>query len=114
MNSNRKKAQEVGKIVAKELKRCGFSGHDSLYKVENSAREFLQQVGQACIAEFLKEADNELHEEMKKAVSEKDFYYHSYRPAVILSAFGKVRFERRYYRYKNAKERDEKGFAYLD
>lgn len=114
MNLNTKKAKAIGKIVAKELKRFGFSAHDNLYKVENSARGFLQMVGQECMAEFLEDADNELHEEMKESVSEKDFYYHSYRPAVLLSAFGKVRFERRYYRYKNTKGRDEKGFANLD
>ncbi len=114
MNSNRKKAQMIGKIVAKELKRCGFSAQNSLYEVENSAREFLQQVGQASMAEFLEDADKDLHEEIKESASGKGFSFHSYRPAVIWSAFGKIRFERHYYRYKNAKEGEEKGFAHLD
>ena len=58
-------------------------------------REFQRQIGLAGMAEFLEEADDELHEEVKKTVSENDFYFHSYRPAVIWSAFGKIRFKRR-------------------
>ena len=114
MNFSTKKVQAMGKALAKEMKRCGFSANDNLYEVENTMRELQRQISLVGLVEFLEEADNELHEEVKKTAMAKDFYFHSYRPAVIWSAFGKIRFERHYYRYKTAKERDKKGFAYLD
>jgi len=114
MNSNTRKIQAMGKALAAEMKRCGYSADDGLYEVENGMRELQRQVSLAGMAEFLKEEDDELHEKIKKSASEKGFYFHSYRPAVIWSAFGKVRFKRRYYRYKNGQEREEKGFANLD
>lgn len=114
MKFSTKKVQAMGKALAEEMKRCGFSADNHLYEVENTIRELQRQVGLAGMAEFLEEADDELHKEVKKTASENDFYFHSYRPAVIWSVFGKIRFERRYYRYENANEREEKGFAYLD
>ena len=98
MNFSTKKVQAMGKALAEEMERCGFSSDHNLYEVENAMRELQRQIGLAGMAEFLEEADDELHEEVKKTASENDFYFHSYRPAVIWSAFGKIRFERRYYR----------------
>lgn len=114
MEFNTKKIQAMGKALAEEMKRCGFSSDDNLYEVENTLRELQRQIGQAGLAEFLEEADDELHEEVKNSASENGYYFHSYRPAVIWSVFGKISFERHYYRYQNAKEREVKGFALLD
>lgn len=91
MKFNTKKVQAMGKALAEEMKRCGFSADDNLYEVENTLRELQRQVGLAGMAEFLEEVDDELHEEVKKKASENDFYFHSYRPAVIWSVFGKIR-----------------------
>jgi len=109
-----KKIQELGKAVAEEMKRCGYSSADNLYAVENGMRELQRRIGVAGLATFLEKADEKLHEEAKTSASQSDYYFHSYRPAVIWSVFGKIRIERRYYRYKKAKEREEKGFAMLD
>lgn len=114
MEFNTKKIQAMGKTMAKEMKRCGLTGNNDLYAVENTMRAFQRQVGQAGLKEFLEEADDELYEEVKNSDSKNDFYFHSFRDAVIWSVFGKVSFERRYYRYINAKERELKGFALLD
>jgi hypothetical protein len=109
-----KKIQVLGKALAEEMRRCGYSSRDNLYAVENGLRELQRQIGAAGLAAFLEKADEELHEEAKTSATQRDYYFHSYRPAVIWSVFGKVCIERRYYRYKNAKEREEKGFAMLD
>jgi hypothetical protein len=114
MEFNTKKIQVLGRAVAEELKRCGYSSGDNLYEVEKGMRELQRQIGVAGLGTFLEEADEELHEEDKRSASKRDYYFHSYRPAVIWSVFGKVRIERRYYRYKDAKEREVKGFARLD
>lgn len=76
----------MGKAIAEEMKRCGYSADDTLYEVENAIRELQRQIGLAGMAEFLEEADDELHEKVKKTASENDFYFHSYRPTVIWSA----------------------------
>ena len=65
MEFNTKKIQAMGKALAEEMKRCGFSSDDNLYEVENTLRELQRQIGQAGLAEFLEEADDELHEEVK-------------------------------------------------
>jgi len=109
-----KTIQELGKAVAEEMKRSGYSSADNLYAVENGMRELQRRIGVAGLATFLEQADEALHEEAKTSASQSDYYFHSYRPAVIWSVFGKIRIERRYYRYKKAKEREVKGFAFLD
>ena len=114
MEFSTKMIQALGKAMAEEMKRCGYSSADNLYEVENKMRELLRQIGAAGLATFLEQADEALHEEVKTSVSKSGYYFHSYRPAVIWSVFGKVRIERRYYRHKNAKESEEKGFACLD
>jgi hypothetical protein len=114
MEFNTKKVQAMGKAVAAEMKRCGYSAENNMYEVENTMRELQRQIGVAGLAAFLEEADDENHEEVKKARYKNEFYFHSYRPAVIWSVFGKISFERRYYRYTNTEGREEKGFAYLD
>ena len=114
MEFNTKKVQVMGKAMAEEMKRCGFSFENDLYEVENTMRELQRQIGLVGLAEYLEEADDELHEEVKNSATKNGFYFHSYRPAVIWSVFGKVSFERRYYRHKNAKEREVKGCSYLD
>jgi|SaaInlLV_10m_DNA_2_1039722.scaffolds.fasta_scaffold19383_2 hypothetical protein len=111
---NTKTISTIGEAVAEELKRCGFDFENNLYDVENTMREFLRQVGQSGMADFLETTDTKLHEEIKPSLSKKDFYFHSYQSAVVISAFGSIRFKRHYYRYENARERDEKGFALLD
>jgi hypothetical protein len=114
MEFSTKKVQALGKAVAEELKRCGYSPTDGIYEVENGLRELQRQIGAAGLGEFLEQADEELHQEDKRSASQNGYYFHSYRPAVIWSVFGKVRIERRYYRYKNAKDGEVKGFARLD
>ena len=114
MEFNTKKIQVLGKAVAEELKRCGYSSADNLYEVENGMRELQRQIGVSGLGTFLEAADEELHEEDKRSARKRDYYFHSYRPAVIWSVFGKVRIERRYYRYQDAKKREVKGFARLD
>ena len=114
MKFSTKKIQELGKALAEEMKRCGYSSGDTLYEVENGMRELQRRIGVAGLAAFLEQADEALHEEIKTSASQSDYYFHSYRPAVIWSVFGKIRIERRYYRYKKAKEREVKGFAMLD
>ena len=114
MNFNTKKVQEIGKAIAQELKRCGFTGQDSLYEVENGARELLRQIGQESLEGFLEDAEEELHEKFKESDLKKDYRNHSRRKAVILSTFGKLEFKRRYYYQKKEKEGEEKGFANLD
>lgn len=104
----------MGKALAEEIRRCGLSFGNDLYEVENTMRELQRQIGLVGLAEFLEEADDELHDEVKNSVSKNDFYFHSYRPAVIWSVFGKISFKRRYYRYQNANEREVKGFSFLD
>jgi hypothetical protein len=104
----------IGKYVAEEMKRSGYSSEDNLYDVENGMRELLRQIGKAGLAAFLEEEDDNLHDEVKASMEKNGYCFHSYRPAVILSVFGKVNIERRYYRYKDAKKRKEKGFAQLD
>jgi hypothetical protein len=114
MKFSTKKIQAIGKAVAEEMKRCGYSSADNVYEVENGMRELQRQIGVAGLGTFLEKADQELHEKVKASACQRDYYFHSYRPAVIWSVFGKVRIERRYYRYKNASEREVKGFAGLD
>jgi hypothetical protein len=109
-----KKIQGLGKALAEEMKRCGYSSADNLYAVENGMRELQRRIGAAGLAAFLEQADEKMHEEAKRSASQSDYYFHSYRPAVIWSVFGKISIERRYYRYKDTKERKEKGFALLD
>ena len=114
MEFSTKKIQALGKALAEEMKRCGYSSDDTLYEVENGMRALQQQIGVAGLAAFLEQADEALHKEIKTSACPRDYYFHSYRPAVIWSVFGKIGIERRYYRYKNAKEREVKGFAFLD
>jgi len=114
MKFNTKKIQAMGKALAEEMKRCGFSYESDLYEVENGMRELQRQISLAGLAEFLEEADDELHEAVNSIANENEFYIHSYRPAVIWSVFGKISFERRYYRYKKTKARKVKGLALLD
>jgi hypothetical protein len=114
MEFSTKKIQVLGQALADELKRCGYSSADNMYAVENGLRELQRQIGAAGLGTFLEQADEELHEADKRSTQPRDYYFHSYRPAVIWSVFGKVSIERRYYRYKDAKERAVKGFARLD
>ena len=112
MEFNTEKIEEMGKAMSEEMKRCGFGSGNNLYEVENAMRELQRQASLIGSADFLEEADDELYEEVKK--SKNAYYLHSFRPAVIWSVFGKISFERRYYRSKNTKERKVKGFALLD
>jgi hypothetical protein len=114
MKFSTKTIQLIGKAVAEEMKRCGYNSGDNIYEVENGMRELQRQIGVAGLATFLEQADEALQEEVKASACQSDYYFHSYRPAVIWSVFGKVRIERRYYRYRNAKGREKKGFALLD
>jgi hypothetical protein len=114
MEFNTQKVEGMGKALAEEMKRCGFSFKNDLYEVENTMRELQRQIGLVGLKEFLEEADDKLSEEVKYPATKNDFYFHSFRPAVILSVFGKLSFTRRYYRYQNTKGRDVKGFALLD
>jgi hypothetical protein len=114
MEFNIKTVKAMGRVLAEEMKRYGYSAENDLYEVENRMRELQRQIGLAGLAAFLEGADDELHEEAKNATTKQDYYFHSYRPAVIWSVFGKVEFERRYYRYKNIKAREGQGFAHLD
>jgi hypothetical protein len=114
MKFSTKTIEMIGKAVAEEMKRCGYNSGDNLYEVENGMRELQRQIGVAGLATFLEQADEALQEEVKASACQSDDYFHSYRPAVIWSVFGKVRIERRYYRYRNAKGREKKGIALLD
>lgn len=114
MEFSTKKIQELGKALADEMKRCGYSSADNLYAVENGLRELQRRIGAAGLASFLEQADEKMHEEAKISASQSNYYFHSYRPAVLWSVFGKIRIERRYYRYENAKDGEVKGFARLD
>jgi hypothetical protein len=113
MKFSTKMIERMGKMVAEEMKRCGY-GDAGIYDVEQGMREFLQQIGQAGLACALEERDDRLEEEAKASQGERAYDLHSYREAVIWSVFGKVRFERRYYRYREAKEGETKGFTLLD
>ena len=53
MEFNTKTISTIGEAVAEELKRCGFDFENNLYDVENTMREFLRQVGQSGMADFL-------------------------------------------------------------
>ncbi len=112
MEFSTEKIEAMGKSISEEMKRCGFDSGSDLYEVENAMRELQRQVSLIGLADLLETADDELYEEAKK--SKKAYYFHSFRPAVIWSVFGKISFERRYYRSKKTKERDAKGFALLD
>jgi len=114
MEFNTKTIKTIGKAISEELKRCGLGSSDELYNVENTMREFLRQVGQSGLSEFLEVADAELKEEVESSQSKVDISFHSSRPAVIWSAFGKVKFKRSYYENKNAKEGEPRWFPYLD
>jgi hypothetical protein len=103
MKFSTKTIEMIGKAVAEEMKRCGYNSGDNLYEVENGMRELQRQIGVAGLATFLEQADEALQEEVKASACQSDYYFHSYRPAVIWSVFGKVRIERRYY---TRKERD--------
>ena len=111
MEFSTKKIQAMGKSLAEEMKRCGFDFENDLYEVENAMRELQRQISLAGLAIFLEDVDETLHEDLKSSASEKGFYFHSYRSTVIWSVFGKISFERHYYRYKNAKEINIKGFT---
>jgi len=106
--------EAMGKMVAEEMKRCGYDQNANMYDMEKGMRELLQQVGQAGLACLLEDADAKLHEEAKASKSERVYYFHSYRPTVLWSVFGKVHFVRRYYRYRDAEEGEAKGFTLLD
>ena len=95
-----KKIKTIGKAVAEEMKRSGYSSEENLYEVENGMRELLRQIGKAGLAAFLEEEDDDLDNEVKTSGCKTDYYFHSYRKAVIWSVFGKVNIKRRYYRYK--------------
>ena len=114
MKFNTKTIEAMGKMVAEEMQRCGYDQDAGMYEVEKGMREFLQQVGQAGLASVLEKTDARLHEEAKAAQAERTYDLHSYREAVIWSVFGKVRFERRYYRYRDAGEGEKKGVTLLD
>ena len=114
MEFNTKTVQVMGKALAEEMKRCGFDFENDLYEVENTMRELQRQIGQVGLAEFLEEADDKLHEEVKTLATKNNFKFHAYRPAVIWSVFGKISFKRHYYRRENAKEQEVKGVAFLD
>ncbi len=104
----------VGKSVAEEMKRRGYSSENSLDEIEPGLRELLRQAGIVGLKAFLEEEDEALHKEGERSASSNEHEMHSYRWAVIWSVFGKVNFERRYYRYKDAENREEKGFVRLD
>lgn len=112
MKFSTEKIEGMGKLLSEEMKRCGFNSGNNLYEVENEMRELQRQVSLIGLAGFLETADDDLYEEAKK--SKRTYDFHSFRPAVIWSVFGKIRFKRRYYRSKNTKEQDVKGFALLD
>jgi hypothetical protein len=114
MEFSTKQIQSMGKLLAKEMKRCGMSFENELYEVENVMRELQRQISQAGLKAFFEEADEDLYIEFKSSSKAKSFVFHSFRPAVIWSTFGKLRFIRRYYRIKTTKAGEEKGFALLD
>ena len=114
MEFNTKNIKVMGELFAAELKRCGLSSSNKLYEVENAMRELQRQVSLSGLADFLEEADMELHKKSKKKIKKAGFYFHSYHPAVLWSVFGKVKFERRYYRKKVSERGDLKGIALLD
>jgi hypothetical protein len=114
MNFSIESISEIGKAVAEEMRRSGYSSGNKLHEVETGMRELLRQAGKAGLAAFLEEEDEALHEEGKRSANNNEYEFHSYRSAVILSVFGRVNIERRYYRYKDAKNREEKGFVRLD
>ena len=114
MEFNTKRVKEMGKVLAEEMKRYGMSAENDLYEVENRLRELQRQISQAGLAAFLGRADDELHEAVKKRKQQNDYYFHSYDRQSSGASSARSSLNDRYYRYKNTKESEEKGFAHLD
>jgi len=115
MQSNTEFATQIGQRVAQELGRRYGPG-TSIYEVETGLREILQEIGQATLTTYLETQDEALSQEVQAAPGgkAKGYAFHSYRPAVIWTVFGKVTYRRRYYRHLKPSAGGRKGSALLD
>ena len=88
--------EAIGKIAAQEIMRHGI---EQLTDIEQGLREILQAGGQCGMKTVLEQLDEEVQEGMDGKYAGQVVQYHSQRPAVIWSVFGKVAYQRSYYRY---------------
>jgi hypothetical protein len=88
--------EAIGKIAAQEITRLGI---EQLTQIEQSLREILQAGGQCGMKTVLEQLDQQVQEGMDGKYAGQAVQYHSRRPAVIWSVFGKVAYQRSYYRY---------------
>ena len=88
--------EAIGKIAAQEITRLGI---EQISEIEQSLREILQAGGQCGMKTVLEQLDQQVQEGMDGKYAGQTVQYHSQRPAVIWSVFGKVAYQRSYYRY---------------
>jgi hypothetical protein len=88
--------EAIGKIAAQEITRLGI---EQMSEIEQSLREILQAGGQCGMKTVLEQLDQQVQEGMDGKYAGQAVQYHSQRPAVIWSVFGKVAYQRSYYRY---------------
>jgi len=94
MEFNTKKVQAMGKAIAEEIKRCGFSSDNTLYDVENAMRELQRQIGLAGMAELLEDrmqliARMDARKRLRE--SEKELSKNIYERGVDNRGFGRIR-----------------------
>jgi hypothetical protein len=90
--------KKMAEIVVGEMEKIGTTKEEGIREIETGMREFLRQVGKKALGQYMERVDQVEHTETKIACqcgAEQKYQYR--REAVILSVFGRVSYQRRYY-----------------
>lgn len=110
MNFSTEAMKTIVEIIVSEMERLGMM-QQNLYEMENGLRATLKEIGAMALGRALEKRDEQENKARRRPCAcggEQEYCFR--RSAVILSAFGRVTYERRYYCCANC----HKGEAPLD
>lgn len=96
MEFSTKIVEEMAKLMVGELKKRE-TGDEGILGMENKSRELLRAVGAQAIGEYLSGTEPGQETAKVKCRCGGEARFHSWRKATLLSVFGQVKYERRYF-----------------
>ncbi len=96
MEFSTKVIEELAKIMVQELEKVE-TGDEGIMGLETKVRQMLKAIGAEAVRQYLSRKDPAGESQTVSCECGEQAKYHSRREAVILSVFGKVHYQRRYY-----------------
>lgn len=96
MKCSTKAIEEMGKILCQEMERIE-TGDQGIMGLEMNLRKALKEIGAQALSQYLSRTTPEEERANIACQCGGKARFHSWREAVVLSVFGRVRYKRRYY-----------------